>query len=54
MQEKNNPELEILGTHQAALTDSFETIKTAQPQRIDPPKSGPGVYDERRINEKKS
>ncbi|MFT9849694.1 hypothetical protein [Aneurinibacillus sp. REN35] len=54
MKEKNNPELEILGTHQAALTDSFETIETAQPQHIDPPKTGPGVYDGRRINEEKS
>lgn len=50
MKEKNNSELEILGTHQTAVTDAFQTIKTSQPQRINPPETGPGVYDERSQN----
>ncbi|MED4730838.1 hypothetical protein P9597_22400 [Aneurinibacillus migulanus] len=54
MKKKTNPELEILGTHQAAVTDAFKTIKTSQPQRINPPETGPGVYDERRVDEEQS
>ncbi|MBN6187635.1 hypothetical protein JQN58_11970 [Aneurinibacillus sp. BA2021] len=54
MEKRNNRELEILGTHQAAITDSFETIETARPQRIDPPKTGPGVYDERQTDDEQA
>jgi hypothetical protein len=47
MPKQKSSEIEVLGTHQAAVTDLFETRKTAEPQIINPPVSSPGVYDER-------
>ncbi|WP_161798200.1 hypothetical protein [Aneurinibacillus tyrosinisolvens] len=45
--EKVNREVQILGTHEKALTNVFETHTTSQPQIIEEAKSAPGRYDNR-------
>ncbi|MDF2683850.1 MAG: hypothetical protein K0R47_5040 [Brevibacillus sp.] len=42
-QQPQNKELEILGTHSAGITDSFETRKAAEGETVEPPKHPGGA-----------